>query len=276
MLNFKLNRLSVQILSGLALGVAAIGAQATALDGRLYVDGFTSSDTVTASGSTVSTYSGGSYFAMGSNNPNGQVGKLQPDANGGYIELGSYQNYVTSPDVPHPTGWLGDTNGDGILEGSAGAGYSTTLTSAANIFAPFSFFGVNTYVGTLPVSYQSGEAKAAPMADVDLGNCAGTVCAMTADMSSWEVFWNGNSFEQGPRPVNTGGFVLATGTLDLVTGDYVLDWSSQIKNGPFNGVKGFWHLEGTYVPAVPVPAAAWLFGSGLLGLVGVARRKAKS
>ena len=28
------------------------------------------------------------------------------------------------------------------------------------------------------------------------------------------------------------------------------------------------------VSAVPVPAAAWLFGSGLLGLVGVARRKA--
>ena len=26
-------------------------------------------------------------------------------------------------------------------------------------------------------------------------------------------------------------------------------------------------------PAVPVPAAAWLFGSGLLGLIGVARRK---
>jgi len=29
----------------------------------------------------------------------------------------------------------------------------------------------------------------------------------------------------------------------------------------------------TQVPAVPVPAAVWLFGSGLLGLVGVARRK---
>lgn len=27
------------------------------------------------------------------------------------------------------------------------------------------------------------------------------------------------------------------------------------------------------VPAVPVPAAVWLFGSGLLGLVGIARRK---
>jgi hypothetical protein len=30
------------------------------------------------------------------------------------------------------------------------------------------------------------------------------------------------------------------------------------------------------VSAVPVPAAAWLFGSGLLGLVGVARRKSRS
>jgi hypothetical protein len=27
------------------------------------------------------------------------------------------------------------------------------------------------------------------------------------------------------------------------------------------------------VPEVPVPAAVWLFGSGLIGLVGVARRK---
>ncbi len=30
------------------------------------------------------------------------------------------------------------------------------------------------------------------------------------------------------------------------------------------------------VPSVPVPAAAWLFGSGLVGLVGVARRKSKA
>ena len=32
----------------------------------------------------------------------------------------------------------------------------------------------------------------------------------------------------------------------------------------------------TPVAAVPVPAAVWLFGSGLLGLVGIARRKKKA
>ena len=34
-----------------------------------------------------------------------------------------------------------------------------------------------------------------------------------------------------------------------------------------------WAVQSGDVGAVPVPAAAWLFGSGLLGLIGVARRK---
>ena len=33
------------------------------------------------------------------------------------------------------------------------------------------------------------------------------------------------------------------------------------------------NLEFAQVTTVPVPAAVWLFGSGLLGLVGVARRR---
>jgi len=32
-------------------------------------------------------------------------------------------------------------------------------------------------------------------------------------------------------------------------------------------------ITSTGIPAVPVPAAVWLFGSGLLGLIGVARRR---
>jgi hypothetical protein len=35
-------------------------------------------------------------------------------------------------------------------------------------------------------------------------------------------------------------------------------------------------FSGTVVPSVPVPAAAWLFGSGLLGLAATARRRVRS
>ncbi len=40
-------------------------------------------------------------------------------------------------------------------------------------------------------------------------------------------------------------------------------------DGPFGG----YNANFNFTSAVPVPAAVWLFGSGLLGLVGVARRK---
>ena len=49
--------------------------------------------------------------------------------------------------------------------------------------------------------------------------------------------------------------------------------------GPFSGFRGLVDIGSgnsihvTSVSYVPVPAAVWLFGSGLLGLIGVARRK---
>jgi hypothetical protein len=41
--------------------------------------------------------------------------------------------------------------------------------------------------------------------------------------------------------------------------------------GPFIGYNA--NFDMTTLTVVPIPAAAWLFGSGLLGLVGVARRR---
>jgi hypothetical protein len=47
-----------------------------------------------------------------------------------------------------------------------------------------------------------------------------------------------------------------------------------IQIDPVNGGSIFWDdVSLAAAPAVPVPAAVWLFGSGLLGLVGVARRR---
>ena len=51
---------------------------------------------------------------------------------------------------------------------------------------------------------------------------------------------------------------------------------SPMKAGPFPGFNANFDITDltiTSVTPVPVPAAVWLFGSGLLGLVGVARRK---
>ncbi|MCK4704384.1 MAG: VPLPA-CTERM sorting domain-containing protein, partial [Gammaproteobacteria bacterium] len=66
--------------------------------------------------------------------------------------------------------------------------------------------------------------------------------------------------------------------------NYSWEPSSNVDYGPFAVIQGF---EGATpnpsnplvpymrmdVQAVPVPAAIWLFGSGLIGLVGFARRK---
>ena len=54
---------------------------------------------------------------------------------------------------------------------------------------------------------------------------------------------------------------------------YALDMDVHVP-AAFTSVPYSLHMEGTInASAVPVPAAVWLFGSGLLGLVGVARRK---
>lgn len=66
------------------------------------------------------------------------------------------------------------------------------------------------------------------------------------------------------------------GTYDSGTNAFTLDWSNSFSVL----VDGFLPVSGTATVSlagiatpVPVPAAVWLFGSGLLGLVSVARRK---
>ncbi len=53
-------------------------------------------------------------------------------------------------------------------------------------------------------------------------------------------------------------------------GDYVIAWEELKKPGGHDYNDLVIHVSGAHV--VPVPSALWLFGSGILGLVAVARR----
>ena len=89
----------------------------------------------------------------------------------------------------------------------------------------------------------------------------------------------------GPSPMVTTTFntttIAGSGLEDNPSGTLPLSddgiGGSPMVAGPFPGFNANFDITSIHVDnitsAVPVPAAVWLFGSGLLGLVGVARRK---
>jgi len=117
--------------------------------------------------------------------------------------------------------------------------------------------------------------------------------------------YNGGTFALAPDSLTPGtgdslfgGFDPVTNTVtwisdgynavveDLGAGQYgfVVKYVATIAGTgtSFDGQRAFWRLEGVAsttaataeIPsAVPVPAAVWLFGSGLVGLAGIARRR---
>jgi hypothetical protein len=144
---------------------------------------------------------------------------LEPGTDGGLI-TGEYQ---PQPEPP--------------FEGASQNG------AADAIVQPEPFFAVAFAVATNEVDPQTGDDVPVPsltiVGDGDL----------TGDVSAWGVAYSGQHFNQGSpkpdgsRPGNTAG---PTGTYDSSTGNYVLEWTSLIVGGPFDGFTGVWHLEGKY------------------------------
>ena len=90
---------------------------------------------------------------------------------------------------------------------------------------------------------------------------------------------NGETWGSVLGVASRGGDVLAGGQADL---RHTIAWGgiSNVRDENGQAISGFTAISASsgydyvnaFPSAVPIPAAAWLFGSGLLGLVGVARR----
>ena len=114
------------------------------------------------------------------------------------------------------------------------------------------------------------------------------------NLSGWTVAWStisainmgGGAWQPGNcAALGCTGHTFTNGnaqfTWDGVYGDsYTLNYAATVPLGDpsgFGGTQYFLHLTGVVnkasVAPVPLPAAVWLLGSGLIGLVGVSRRK---
>jgi len=130
--------------------------------------------------------------------------------------------------------------------------------------AAWSFFGITGMHQTLSASTLLTSS----------GNTA------TLDFSGWAWDWRGRNTDLGSGAWEGGanGVASVTCAFDCGDGDtYTLDYSATVPSSDpvFFDVRYNLHLVGTIsiVAPVPVPAAVWLFGSGLVGLAGFARSR---
>ena len=124
---------------------------------------------------------------------------------------------------------------------------------------------------------------------------AGMVGDIGATTATFTAFDFGGEFggvqfnlppDGGPGNVVVADFTDLSSTLGAGNYGLTLTWVGTVVGGAFNGYPANWRLEGCasttgtacVIPStvIPVPAAVWLFGSGILGLVGVARRKMRA
>jgi len=186
------------------------------------------------------------------------VGGGQTDIVGSYFSLESTGNGVVDPFEKLP---ISSFNGIHIGTAQNASGSHSGIidgTENPNIDNPWMFKGsVGMHQTTSPITVNGGSGD-----------------NLTLDMSGWNVTWNGIPsiplYQQGAATISC-----TTGSSCSDNSNYTLDAAFHVSGAGFTTVPYTLHLEGS-ISSVPVPAAAWLFGSGLAGLAGVARRRKKA
>jgi len=148
-------------------------------------------------------------------------------------------------------------------------GYIGT-NSGTNVVAATTWFGLDVSVYTAPSNIGDTNTPAGSIAGslVPTGLLDDVAGTIEMDLTAWFANWGGFDVYQGSAN--------ASGTWDSITGDYTLSWNSIVAPaacGPFGpSCEARWTLQGN-ASVVPVPGAFWLFGSGLIGLIGLARKR---
>lgn len=119
-----------------------------------------------------------------------------------------------------------------------------------------------------------------PVSVITFGKTGNTTGTFNTEMLSMNLSGGGVLLRESPTQASTGqttitdiggGLYAIDSFFDIwleISYDNGLNWSAQLAS-PTTG-QAFTHVE---LQPVPVPAAAWLFGSGLMGLVAWGKRK---
>ena len=212
---------------------------------------------------------------------------------------GNYTDNLNSTDTD--LDWAGLTGGSGIANDGLMGVIDFTLTGGNITVTSFSqdsslgTAGGTFYLRGADITTMGGTIDAAGNMVFDPTGRVG----LAADVGTTELIWN---FDDTTLAVGTpsGTFdVWTTGTTTSLpktalstpltkTGSVLIDSAPNERTGTlavasnvgddwgvgFSGIMYTEEFNVTITPnVIPVPAAVWLFGSGLLGLVGVARRR---
>lgn len=157
---------------------------------------------------------------------------------------------------------------DGI---GAGAG-----TSTLTLDPTYMEIGSSTFFGN-PINFYLNGSGSGTLVDLD-----GTQGDWTLGLPLF-ADWNTNSVEFPNFSLSsdaTYSYAGSSGTttisglaMDYATGNTFLVGQSTITSGPFTGARITIGIYGNDPTVVPLPGTAYLFGSGLLWMIGLSRRK---